>query len=181
MAQWIRFRAAAPQRRAARPGRFAIVCAAAIALSAFAAAGAPAFAGVPSASAPKITLKTKKVSGVGTVLVDPKGRTLYTLTASGQAVACTGGCTAIWPPLTTPAGSTVKGPKGVVVGVAPDGLQVTAGGLPLYRFSGDTKAGQANGEGIASFGGVWHAVKTAGASSSTGRKPAPSGGGGNGY
>ncbi len=32
-------------------------------------------------------------------------------------------------------------------------FQVTLGGEPLYRFAEDTKAGQANGDGIKNFGG----------------------------
>jgi predicted lipoprotein with Yx(FWY)xxD motif len=181
MVRWLRWRAEAPQRGAALPTGITIACTAAIVLSAFAVVGAPASAAVRDASAPKVTLKTKKVSGVGTVLVDPKGKTLYTLTAAGQPVACTGGCTAIWPPLTAPAGATFKGPKGITLGFAPDGMQLTAGGLPLYRFSGDSKAGQANGEGISSFGGTWHVVTTAGTASSKGTKPSSSGGSGSGY
>ena len=36
---------------------------------------------------------------------------------------------------------------------------VTAGGLPLYRFAQDEDSGDAYGEGLATFGGVWHVVK----------------------
>ena len=36
-------------------------------------------------------------------------------------------------------------------------LQVTLRGLPLYRYSKDHAKGDANGEGIESFGGTWHA------------------------
>jgi hypothetical protein len=49
-------------------------------------------------------------------------------------------------------------------------LEVTLRGMPLYRFAGDSAKGQANGEGIKSFGGTWHAV-TAKASQSA--APAP--------
>jgi len=45
---------------------------------------------------------------------------------------------------------------------APSGTQVTYGQWPLYTFSGDTGAGQANGQGIKSFGGVWHPVAPSG-------------------
>jgi hypothetical protein len=34
-------------------------------------------------------------------------------------------------------------------------LQVTYKGMPLYRYSGDTKAGDANGQG---FAGIWFVV-----------------------
>ena len=41
-------------------------------------------------------------------------------------------------------------------------FQVTLGGHPLYRFSGDTAAGQTSGEGLTDFGGGWWAVSPAG-------------------
>ena len=148
----------------------------AIALSPYGLIGTPAFAN-STRSSTSVTIRTRKISGVGTVLVDAKGNTLYTLTNAGQAVACTGTCATIWPPLVIPAGSKPKGAKGVTrLGLVAGGQQVTVGGVPVYRFSGDSKPGQANGEGINSFGGVWHVVKVAGAASSTGGTKPPSGG-----
>ena len=112
-------------------------------------------------AATKVTVNTATVPGVGTVLVDASGHTLYTLTdANGTAVACTGACAGVWPPLTVAAGAKVKGSKGVkALASTSDTHQVTAGGLPLYRFAGDTAAKQAHGQGISSFGGTWHVVK----------------------
>ena len=100
---------------------------------------------------------------LGAVLVDDKGLTLYTLTKNGAPVACTGQCATAWPPLLVPAG-TVKvvaatGVTGLGTAAGAGGTLVTAGKLPLYRFSGDSTAGDANGDGIANFGGVWHVVK----------------------
>jgi predicted lipoprotein with Yx(FWY)xxD motif len=40
--------------------------------------------------------------------------------------------------------------------------QVTYGGHPLYRYSGDTKPGQTTGEGLHFFGGGWDVVSPAG-------------------
>jgi Secreted repeat of unknown function len=52
----------------------------------------------------------------------------------------------------------------------------------VYRYSGDSKKGQANGEGINTFGGIWHVVKKSGASaSSTPTKTTGSSTGGYGY
>jgi predicted lipoprotein with Yx(FWY)xxD motif len=103
---------------------------------------------------------------LGTILVDSESRTLYTLTNNGKAVACTGSCTGIWPPLMLAAGQTSvipgKGVTGLGTTETSGGSQVTLNDVPLYRFSGDTNAGQANGEGITSFGGTWHAAKVGG-------------------
>jgi predicted lipoprotein with Yx(FWY)xxD motif len=181
MQRWITGRSPVVKPRTSGLRWMAIVGAGTLVVSAYGLVGAPAFANSKTSSAPKVTVKAKKLKGVGTVYVDAKGNTLYTLTNAGQAVACTGACAAIWPPLLIPAGSTPKGAKGVT-GLGSAAGQVTDAGLPLYRFSHDTKAGQANGEGISSFGGVWHVVKEAGTNTSTGgTKPSSGGGGGYGY
>jgi predicted lipoprotein with Yx(FWY)xxD motif len=90
--------------------------------------------------------------------------TLYTLTNNGNAVACTGPCATIWPPLTAAPGTTPVAPGVTSIGTSasPTGSQlVTHKGLPLYRFSGDTTPGTTNGEGVDTFGGEWHVVKVA--------------------
>jgi predicted lipoprotein with Yx(FWY)xxD motif len=111
-----------------------------------------------------VEVTTAKNSKFGTILVDSKGMTLYTLTDNGQPVACSGDCAMVWPPLLLPTGTTkVTGSEGVkgLGTVAADGGQlVTHNGAGLYRFSGDQSAGQANGDGINSFGGIWHVVST---------------------
>jgi predicted lipoprotein with Yx(FWY)xxD motif len=117
-------------------------------------------------------VQTASNAKLGTILVDSQGRTLYTLTNNGAAVACTGACLAVWPPSLLPSGqttvSTGPGVSNVTAIGATGGMQVAYKGLPLYRFSGDVNAGAANGDGINSFGGVWHAVKISGGSSTSG-------------
>jgi predicted lipoprotein with Yx(FWY)xxD motif len=131
-----------------------------------------------SSSAPTATstanVLTASNATLGTVLVDSAGKTLYTLkNAAGAPVACSGQCLTFWPPLLLPAGSTsatgATGVTGLGTVSAGGGTQVTEGGAPLYHFSGDTAAGTANGDGISSFGGVWHVVKSSAAPSA----PAP--------
>jgi predicted lipoprotein with Yx(FWY)xxD motif len=148
------------RRSAASPMRvLALVCGVVLALGAYGFTALPA-----SAAAKKVTVGIATVPGVGTVLVDAQRHALYTLTNNGAAVACTGTCATAWPPLTVAAGAKVKGAKGTKsLSATADTHQVTAAGLPLYRFSGDTKAKQANGEGLNSFGGTWHVVKVTGA------------------
>ena len=114
---------------------------------------------------------TAMIAKFGSVLVDGKGMTLYTLTNGGKQVACTGQCASFWPPLLLPTGTmTAMGASGVAglgTATAAGGLQVTENGAPLYRFSIDKAPGDAKGEGIASFGGVWHVVVAAKASTNT--------------
>jgi len=58
----------------------------------------------------------------------------------------------------------------------PDGtLQVTFEGIPLYRYAGDTKAGDANGQGSA---GVWYVIAGPTGSGGSTTTTVKSGGGG---
>ncbi|WP_439027466.1 COG4315 family predicted lipoprotein [Haloarchaeobius sp. DT45] len=103
------------------------------------------------------TLQTGTVSGVGEpVLVDGDGMTLYMFDqdtkGSGES-ACTGRCADAWPPLTVEGEASVMVASTVTASVATieraDGTtQVTAEGWPLYRFAGDKKPGDANGQGL---------------------------------
>ena len=156
----------------ARRYAVAVACVGALALGTVGFATTAAFA----KSTP--TVGVAKVKGVGKVLVDSKGKTLYTLTNGGTAVACSADCAASWPPLTS--SSTPKGAKGVE-GLGVDGKQVTVDGLPVYRYAGDSKKGQAAGEGISSFGGVWHVVTTDAPPSAGSSSGSSSSGSGSGY
>src|SRR6476661_6468662 len=97
------------QRSTTGPARaLTLVCAAVFALAMFGAGAAGA------ATKTKTTVKVATVPGVGAVLVDSAGKTLYTLTdANGAAVACTGACLSVWPPAMVAATAKVKAPKGV--------------------------------------------------------------------
>src|ERR1700746_2855155 len=45
-------------------------------------------------------VKTRKIKGLGVVLVNPAGRTLYVFMKDKQSrVTCTGACQSFWPPL----------------------------------------------------------------------------------
>jgi len=112
----------------------------------------------------KAIVDTSKVGSLGTVLVDANGMTLYHLTGETTSkFVCTGGCTTEWPPLQATAGTPTggSGATGTLdTAMRPDGgQQVTYDGMPLYTFSGDTKPGQANGQG---FEGKWFALTAAG-------------------
>ena len=40
--------------------------------------------------------------------------------------------------------------------------QITYNGHPLYLFSGDQRPGDANGQGVNAFGGLWYVLSSAG-------------------
>jgi predicted lipoprotein with Yx(FWY)xxD motif len=130
-----------------------------------AAAGASGVAGAAALS--RVVGEASNSTLNETVVIDTHGRTLYALhPASTHHLLCrTRTCLEVWPALTVRsssvkllAGHGVEGDLGLLR--RRDGkLQVTLRGMALYRFSGDSAKGQANGEGIVSFGGTWHAVK----------------------
>ncbi|MFH8385736.1 hypothetical protein ACH4E7_33205 [Kitasatospora sp. NPDC018058] len=101
-----------------------------------------------------------KSAALGPIVTDSAGRTLYRFdkdTAKPSASTCTDACAAKWPPVTAQDAVQVTGVDSTLVGsvTRPDGTkQVTLNGWPLYRFAGDTAAGQTNGQGV---GGTWFA------------------------
>ena len=148
-------RAAQPaRRRRATLGLYAVALAALLAMSAIAvpmalAKGSKTVAG--EASAPKLHK---------TVLTNTKGLTLYTLSGEtkGKFICTTAECLKAWPPLLVTPGTTPKGPVKLGTVKNPEGkTQVTFKGMPVYTFEGDSKKGEANGEGLKDVG-VWHAV-----------------------
>jgi predicted lipoprotein with Yx(FWY)xxD motif len=142
-------------------------------------AAAGAGSGLALAAGGSTTVKSAANSKLGeSVVVDASGHTLYALSPETRShLLCTSSqCLHFWPPLTVKskttkltAGRGVKG-KLAILRRSNGKFQVTLGGLPLYRFSGDSAAGQANGNGLNTFGGHWHVIK---ASASTSATPAP--------
>lgn len=109
-----------------------------------------------------------------TILTTTRGRTLYSLSAETKGrFICTGACASTWRPLVVPAGVKPTGPVKLDTIERPDGkTQVTFKGRPLYSFSGDSKAGDINGEGIKDVG-TWHAAVTAKSASQPEPQPQP--------
>ena len=78
-----------------------------IALSACSKNAAPSSGGGSSTTthAGSVIIGTKSIPGVGTVLVDSSGLTLYALASeSGGTIMCTDSCATTWPPVLLPAG-----------------------------------------------------------------------------
>jgi predicted lipoprotein with Yx(FWY)xxD motif len=98
----------------------------------------------------------------GTILTDGNGRTLYFFDNDKPIKpqsSCTDQCVKAWPIVNASNGSAVgAGVDAAKLGhiVRSDGQeQLTYNNWPLYTFSGDTAAGETNGQGI---GGIWHVV-----------------------
>jgi predicted lipoprotein with Yx(FWY)xxD motif len=106
-------------------------------------------------------------SSLGQILADSHGRTLYLWAHDKHHKStCYGACAAYWPALITHGKpKAVGGARQALLSTTRrrDGrLQVMYHGHPLYRFSGDTKAGETSGEGLTDFGGRWDPVSAAG-------------------
>ncbi len=81
-------------------------------------------------------------------------------TAKPSKSNCNDDCAVRWPPVIIQEGGAVYlagvDPKQVGAIRRADGnVQLTIGGWPIYRFSGDSKPGDLNGQGV---GGTWFAV-----------------------
>jgi len=129
-------------------------------------------AGLTSAlAASNLTSRSVTVSvantGLGRVLVDGKGHTLYLFEKDKRGKsACAGQCAASWPPLIA-SGKPLAGAGArlALLGSIRRGdgrLQVTYNRHPLYTFVFDRKKGQTSGEELDSFGGEWYAIGAAG-------------------
>jgi predicted lipoprotein with Yx(FWY)xxD motif len=108
-------------------------------------------------------------SAVGSILVDRQGETLYLFAKDrGGASACSGACAKAWPPYAATGaalhpGSGLKASLLKSMTRADGTKQLTYNGHPLYTFSGDSKAGDINGQRSDAFGARWYVVSPAGA------------------
>jgi predicted lipoprotein with Yx(FWY)xxD motif len=121
-------------------------------------------------------LKTATISGTA-IVTNAQGLTLYWFAPDTTTKSnCNGSCAQIWPPVKGPAtaGTGVTGKLSTIT--RSDGsAQATYLGHPLYTYTADTAPGQANGNGINAYGGLWHEVTVSGA---TAPASSPSSGGG---
>jgi predicted lipoprotein with Yx(FWY)xxD motif len=121
----------------------------------------------PASGASSVATVAASSTMLGMILVDGSGRTLY-LFAKDQPnqSACAGACVAAWPvdqtSGTPKAGSGVKASMLGTIKRGDGSTQVTYNQHPLYYYSGDSGAGQQNGQGIDAFGAKWFVVTPAG-------------------
>ena len=90
-------------------------------------------------------------------LTDSHGMALYTYDpdGTGNQSRCDGACAALWPPYL--ADSAARAPVAFSLVTRTDhGLQWSSGGRPLYRYAGDSKPGEASGDGM---NGSWHVAR----------------------
>jgi predicted lipoprotein with Yx(FWY)xxD motif len=134
------------------------------------------------------TIGTTEIEGLGSVLVDSEGMTVYDFTVDeGMKSNCYGGCEGVWPPVTTTGKPTAgEGAMASALGTTKrkDGtLQVTYDGHPLYTYSGDKGPGEATGNEVE---GTWFVLDAKGAQvkgqpTGGGAEPAGEESGGRGY
>jgi predicted lipoprotein with Yx(FWY)xxD motif len=160
--------------------------------SASAGVGSTQGSGGGTQQAAGLTISSRQVSGVGTVLTSQSGRTLYTPEQEANgSIKCTGSCLSFWFPVTMAQGVTPHAASGLAgklgsVKRPDDGdLQLTYQGDPLYTFRLDSAAGQAHGNNFTdSFGGqtfLWHVATVSGAAPAGGQPASPSGNSGYSY
>jgi predicted lipoprotein with Yx(FWY)xxD motif len=99
----------------------------------------------------------KKVPRIGDVVTDSKGWIFYRFdndSAKPSESNCVESCTDSWPPVLVKSDKSLPQLKGVdeaevdAIKRADGRWQLTIGGWPMYRFAGDRKAGQWEGQGV---------------------------------
>jgi predicted lipoprotein with Yx(FWY)xxD motif len=155
-------------RVATRGTKLRIAFAAVLAALVAVAASSSAFAGARHV-AKGATVQTRNIKGLGTVLVNSRGLTLYMFKPDKQKkVTCKGSCAAIWPPLKLKAGqnATAGGAaRKALLGSDPNpggGRVVTYNRWPLYTYVTDSKPGQASGQALNLNGGLWYVLSPSG-------------------
>jgi predicted lipoprotein with Yx(FWY)xxD motif len=146
--------------------RSAAVIAALVAAIGIAGCGSGASVSTP---APVYEVQARAIPGLGEIVVDGKGFTLYSYAPDHQGPStCEGFCAQQWPPVVLPPGvdqpKAGPGVNAALLGTVrrPNGqLQETYNRWPLYLWQGDLAPGQATGQADAM--GLWYAVSVTGA------------------
>ena len=120
-------------------------------------------------AATPVKVSTRTIAGLGPVLVNAQGRTLYTFAPDkDKQVTCVGGCAAVWPPAVLS-----NGQKALGVGLVKQSLLgsdanpaggrvITYAGWPVYTYVTDTSPGKASGQALNINGGLWYVISPSG-------------------
>ena len=121
------------------------------------------------AAATKLTISAATVPGLGVILVNAEGRTLYTFAPDKKSkVTCTSSCASVWPPVTLSAGEAPAAAKQIKASLLSSdanpsgGKVVTYAGWPLYTYVTDSAPGTAAGQALNLNGGLWYVITPAG-------------------
>lgn len=114
-----------------------------------------------------VQLTSGSANGLNPLVHDARGFTLYRFDKDSRfpsKSACGGSCAETWPPVLVATGGRifVDGVPTAQIGILKRGdgtRQVTIGGRPVYRYTGDTAPRETNGEGV---GKTWYAVSPTG-------------------
>ena len=147
-------------------------------------AGAAGYGGQPAqgtghqpAASHGPVVSTRTLPGVGIVLVDRSGKTVYSPQQEAHGkILCTGSCLGFWFPVSVAAGTRPQAAPGMsgtlgTIRRHDDGLtQLTFNGRPLYTFRLDQGPGELHGSDFSDqFGGrsfTWQVVAASGAAAS---------------
>ncbi|MGN6796477.1 MAG: COG4315 family predicted lipoprotein [Streptosporangiaceae bacterium] len=128
-----------------------------------------------------------KLPGVGMVLVDGSGKTVYSPQQEAHGkILCTGACLSFWFPVTVAAGTQPHDAPGMAgtlgtIRRSDDGKsQLTYNGRPLYTFRLDQGPGELHGNNFSDqFAGTsftWHVVAASGAAPASAQSAKPGSG-----
>jgi len=131
-----------------------------------AAAPSEAASEAPSAATGSETISIS-TTALGDIIVEDEGKTVYAFSPdSAGTPTCYDQCATTWPPVLAEDGTTLTAGAGLdaskltTVDRTDGTKQVKYGDWPLYYFSGDSAAGDTNGQGIAT---MWYVLDATGA------------------
>lgn len=124
-----------------------------------------------SGQTPVYEVGTGTVPGLGKVLVNGQGFTLYVFAPDKRSGSskCYGQCAKAWPPLllptgvaSPPAGSGVRSSLLSTTKRKDGTVQVTYNKWPLYTWVIDSSPGEATGQDLNNLGGKWYVITAGG-------------------
>jgi predicted lipoprotein with Yx(FWY)xxD motif len=158
-----------PSIRQRRPRTAAVRRVGLLAAAVVFSASAAACGNSPVNGPPRYAVLARSIPGLGEIITDGKGFTLYMYAPDHRGRSqCSRFCAQQWPPLVLPRGVTRPkagpGVRASLLGTARRAngqLQVTYSGWPLYLWIGDASPGQATGQ--ADDMGLWYTLSVTGA------------------